>query len=176
MAEIHLVRQDARPMDGPAADAARDFLFGVIDGLGEVNRKKWRGFFKRLLKMEPGEVVEIRTHQARIGWYHRKHLNLEHKLFEAQERFEDFDQFRMWLKVGAGHVDWLPGPKGGVIPVPKSISYANMEQADFEAYHEKVMVFLRQEHAARTLWKQLTPMQQTAMMEDVIARCGGDQM
>jgi hypothetical protein len=40
------------------------------------------------MKLEPGEIVEIRTHQERIGWYHRKHMALEQRVFEAQEKFE----------------------------------------------------------------------------------------
>ena len=32
-------------------------------------------------------------------------------------------------------------PKGGVIPVPRSISYRKTDQAEFERYHGLVMEF-----------------------------------
>lgn len=169
MAEITLVRQDGAAIPEKDADAARRVLFGIVDGLGEQGRKQWRRFVNRLMKLEPGEMVELKTHQERIGWYHRKHMALEQRVFEAQEKFEHFDQFRVWLKVGSGFVDWLPGPKGGVIPVPKSISYAKLEQIEMEKVHADIVAFLRTEHAARTLWKHLPQAAQIDAIESVLA-------
>ena len=118
MADITLVRQD--PVQITEADKmiARRVIFGIVDGLGERGRKQWRRLWNNILRLEPGEMVELTTLQPRLGWYHRKHFAMEQALFEAQERFEEFESFRTWLKVGAGHVDWFPGPKGGVIPFP----------------------------------------------------------
>lgn len=172
MAEITLVRQGPAEIPEPARAAAREVLFGLIDGLGERGKKQWRRFFNSLMRLEPGEMVEIKTHQERIGWYHRKHMALEQRVFEAQERFETFEQFRTWLKVGSGFVDWLPGPKGGVIPVPKSISYAKLEQGDMERVHEDIVAFLRTEHAGRTLWKHLTDAQRIEQIEFLLAGFG----
>jgi hypothetical protein len=99
-------------------------------------------------------------------------MALEQRVFEAQEKFESFDQFRVWLKVGSGFVDWLPGPKGGVIPVPKSISYAKLEQGDMEQVHEQIVAFLRTEHAGRTLWKHLSEAQRIEQIEFLLAGFG----
>ena len=176
MVDITLVRQHDVEISESDRLVIHRVLFGVLDGLGEVNRKKWRGFWKRAFALLPGEMMDLRTHQARLGWYHRKHMNFEQKLFESQERFDNFEQFRIWLKVGAGHVDWLPGPKGGVIPVPKSISYATMEQAQMEVFHAQVLEFVQQEHATRTLWKHLQPQQQREYIDTVIAMCGAFEM
>lgn len=172
MAEITLVRQ--QPTEIPEADraAARNVLFGIVDGLGETGKKQWRRFVNRLMKLEPGEIVEIRTHQERIGWYHRKHMALEQRVYEAQEKFETFEQFRVWLKVGSGFVDWLPGPKGGVIPVPRSISYARLEQGEMEQVHDNIVAFLRTEHAGRTLWKHLSETQRIEQIEFLLAGFG----
>jgi hypothetical protein len=82
-------------------------------------------------------------------------MAIEQQVFDAQERFQDFEMFRYWLKVGAGWVTWAAGPKGGVVPIPKSISYANADQEEFIRYHEAVIVFLRGEHAAPFLWRHL---------------------
>lgn len=128
MPEITLVRQDAAPIAPQDAEAARRVFFGIVDGLGERGRKQWRRLWNGLMRLEPGEMVEITTVQPRLGWFHRRHMALEQAVFEAQERFEDFESFRTWLKVGASFVDWYPGPKGGVIPVPRSISYSKLDQ------------------------------------------------
>ena len=172
MSEIILVRLSGS--DIPEADrvAARKVLFGAIDGLGQVGKKSWRRFVNGLFKLEPGEMVEIRTHKERIGWFHRKHMALEQTIFEAQEKFDNFDSFRTWLKVGSGFVDWYPGPKGGVIPVPRSISYSKLEQGDMEKVHEDMVAFLRQPHAQKTLWKHLTPEQASDMVETLLEGFG----
>lgn len=169
MAEIVLVRKDTAPIGEKDAEAARRVLFGQIDGLSEAHRKSWRSLWNFLLKRaEPGEMVEIKTHRERLGWYHRKHMLMEQRMFEAQERFENFKQFRVWLKVGAGYVDWLPGPKGGVIPVARSLSYAQLEQDAMERVHADMVAFLRTDHAQKTLWAHLTPAKRAEMMEALL--------
>jgi len=168
MSEITLVKQHATEI--PEADrlAARRVLFGLVDGLGEGNRKAWRRFVNGLMRLEPGEMVEIKTHKERVGWFHRKHMAMEQRIFESQERFDTFNAFRVWLKVGGGFVDWFPGPKGGVIPVPKSISYAKLEQGEMEQVHDDMVAFLRTAHAAKTLWKHLPPPARTDMVETLL--------
>lgn len=153
MSKVCLVRTG---MEVPATlDAVRNFLFGVFDGFRQDDRKGWRKIWKRLMGLEPGELAVIEFVIPRSGPFHRRHMAIISAVFDAQERFEDFDQFWIWLKVGAGWVDWCAGPKGGVVPIPKSVSYAKADQAEFEQYHAKVMVFLRGEHAAPFLWKHL---------------------
>jgi len=168
MPDFTLVKQDPREVPEAERAIARNFVFGVVDGLGERGKKQWRRLWNRIMDLEPGEMIEISTTQSRLGWYHRKHFGLMQALFESQERFDDFDQFIIWIKVGAGHVLWMPGSKGGVFPVPKSISYSKMEQGEFEEHHRKVVDFLRTEHAARTLWKHLKPTARIEMIESIL--------
>jgi hypothetical protein len=168
MSHITLVRQQDTQIAEADKMAARNVLFGVVDGLGDIERKKWRRFFSQLMRLEPGEMLEIRTHKARLGWYHRKHMALETKVFEAQERFADFKQFRLWLKVGSGFVDWCAGPKGGVFPVPKSISYDRIEQQDMEEVHDNIVTFLRTPHAIKYLWPKLPDEQRDLAIEAVL--------
>lgn len=172
MSEITLVRQPDTSLTEADKEAARRVIFGIVDGLGERGKRQWRRLWSNLFRLEPGEMVDIKTHQQRIGWYHRKHMALEQTLFESQERFEDFESFRTWLKVGAGFVDWYPGPKGGVIPVPKSISYSKLEQGEMEQFHNDAVAFLRTEHAGKTLWKHLTETGRIEMLETILASFG----
>ena len=172
MAEITLVRQAEQALSEDDKAAARRVIFGIVDGLGERGRRQWRRLWSNILRLEPGEMIEIRTHQQRLGWFHRKHMALESALFESQERFDVFDGFRDWLKVGAGFCDWYPGPKGGVFPVPRSIAYSKLEQADMEQFHADAVAFLRTEHASKTLWPHLSPTQRIDMIEFLLARFG----
>lgn len=175
MSDITLVRQHGAAITEDDKAVVRRVIFDVVDGLGEKGKRQWRRLWAGLLRLEPGEMVEIRTHRERLGWFHRKHMATEQAFFESQDRFETFESFRTWLKVGAGFVDWFPGPKGGVIPVPRSISYAKLEQGDMEEFHEAAVAFLRTEHAGRTLWKHLSETQRIEMVEMLLARWGAMQ-
>lgn len=172
MPEITLVRKPDMAVSEQDKDAARRVMFSYIDGLGETGRKQWRNFIRRLFNLEPGEMVSIETHQSRLGWYHRKHMALEQAVFNAQEKFEQFEAMRTWIKVGSGFVDWYPGPKGGVIPVPRSISYAKLEQGEMEQVHADMVVFLRSPHAQKTLWPHLSEADRSEMMETVLRSFG----
>lgn len=167
VAEITLVRQ---PGAIPESDreAARRVLFGIVDGLGERGKRQWRGFFNALMRLEPGELVEIRTHRARSGPFHRRHFSIEQAVFDGQERFEIFEQYLYWIKVGAGWVTWAAGPKGGVVPIPRSVSYASADEDEFRQFHEKVMQFLRGPHAAAYLWPHLKGSKAAEMMNSIL--------
>ena len=156
MAEIQLARQPGVPLTDEERATFWRLMTRIVDGFGEQSRRAWLRFWKGLAKLEPGEMATVFTHRARVGWFHRKHMALEQRVFDAQERFTHFEQFRNWLKIGAGHVDWVPGPKGAVVPIPKSISYASLGQDEMEAFHDAVIDFLRNEpHAAQVLWPHI---------------------
>ena len=163
-----LVRQPARSMTEPEKQAARDFLFGLVDGIGEQGKRQWRRFVGGLMRLEPGECVSIKTHRKRSLPFHRRHMLIETRVFEAQERFDSFEQFRCWLKVGSGFVDWCAGPKGGVVPIPKSIAFDRLEEGDAREVHLEMIAFLRGPHASKYLWPKLQPLAQLEMIETVL--------
>jgi hypothetical protein len=171
MSEITLVRQESAPIQPADAEAARRVFFGVVDGLGERGRKQWRRFWNGLMRLEPGEMVVIKTVKPRSGPFHRRHMALEQAVFEAQEKFEHFEQFRNWLKVGAGHCDWVPGPRGAVMPVPRSIAYDAIEEDEMRDFHDSTVSFLR-EHGSAVLWRHLAPAARVEMVETILGGFG----
>lgn len=172
MSDIVLVKQQPTAISEADKEAARRVLFGVIDGLGEKHRKSWRRMWNWMFRAEPGEMLELRTYRERIGVNHRRHMALEQRVFEAQERFDTFEAFRTWLKVGAGFVDWFPGPKGGVIPVPRSISYSKLDEDAMASLHDDMVSFLRSDHAGKTMWKHLSTAQRIEAIETVLGGFG----
>ena len=172
MSAITLVRQQAAEITEAEREVVRRVLFGSIDGLGERGRRQWRRFISMLLRLSPGELVDIRTHKARSGPFHRRHMLIETRVFEAQERFDEFEQFRNWLKIGAGHCDWVPGPRGAVVPVPRSIDFATLEDQEMREVHDAMLHFLRTPHAIKALWPKLPDAQRSGAIEVLLAEFG----
>lgn len=168
---IELVRHEAK-LDDEGWLRFSALVFGVLDGLGALNQKRWRKFWQRVLQLELGEMVTITITRQRLGWFHRKHMVMETRVFEGQERFEHFEQFRNWVKIGAGHCDWVPGPKGAVVPIPKSISYSSIEQGAFEEFHSAACAFLRTPHALKVMWPKASPAVAAQGLEDLLESFG----
>ena len=165
MTEIVLVRRSPLPPPEEARVVLRHWLFDCIGGLNALHQKRWVRLVRWLLEVaEPGEYVTLKSEKKRSGPFHRRHMLIEARVFDAQERIPDFEQFRYWLKVGAGFVDWMAGPKGGVVPVPKSISYEKCEDDEMREFHESAIAFLRSEHAIKYLWPKLAaPLREQAI-------------
>jgi hypothetical protein len=147
--------------------ANRVFLAG-LRGVDVRNHARWKQFLKRMFSMEDGEIAEVATRIPRSGPFHRFHMAIGQAVFDAQDRFTQFEQFRNWLKIGAGHVEWVPGPKSGIVPLPKSISYAELEEPEMREVHEAMMAFLRAPHASFYLWKHLGAERAAEMMEAIL--------
>jgi hypothetical protein len=157
MARFTITRSNISMPEGVRLDGVRDFLFKVIDGFGKDDKASWRRFWKRVSKMSPGDLIEVEMVFPRSGPYHRRHFALEHSVFDAQDVFDDFEVFRHWVKIGAAWVVWMPDDKGGLVPIPKSVSYAEADQDEFQRFHASVVNFLRADHAPLILWPHLGP-------------------
>lgn len=155
MPEITLVRTDQQKPEGASLEAVKRFLFGCIRGATRDDEKAWNRFWNAVMSKEPGELFDIEAIFPRYTPFHKRHMKIEQTVFNAQERFNNFDMFRDWLKIGAGFVVWVPGAKGGIVPLPKSISYKKADEIEFRKFHDDAMGFLRGEHAAPYLWKHL---------------------
>jgi len=155
MSKVSITRTNVELPPDKGLEYVREFLFKCFKGFVKEDDARWRRFWKRMIALEPGEMFVVETVFPRSGPYHRRHMAIEQALFDAQERFIDFEQFRYWLKVGSAWVIWAAGPAGGVVPIPKSISYAKADESEFREYHVKVIEFLRGDHAAKYLWRHL---------------------
>lgn len=173
MTQILLTKQEPLALSDPEAEVMRKVLFRIVNGLGEQNESRWRRFWNWIKRAEPGEVFSIETWTPRSGPFHRRHMKLESAVFAAQERIEEFEAFRTWTKIGAGFVDWLPGPLGGgVIPVPKSISYTKLDEVGMREFHEACIRFWRGDRAQRVLWPHLSGAQRAEMIELILGGFG----
>lgn len=150
MSEITLVKQ--APVAIPEVDraVARRVLFGAIDGLGEKGKKQWRRFVNGLFNLEPGEMVEIKTVQKRNSKFHRKFFALlnvgyeawdpgrKHKTHKGLPVAKNFEQFREDVTILAGYYEQTFRIDGAMKLKARSISFANMEQPEFEELYSAV--------------------------------------
>jgi hypothetical protein len=168
MGTISVLRtDDLSPQEGEQLSL---LLSNKFTGASEKDTNGWLKWPKWLMKREIGEIFEISIKKIRHGKFHRKHMLLEQTVFDAQERFTDFDRFRDWIKIGAGFCVWEPGAKGGIVPLPKSIAYDKCEQDEYEDFHGSVIDFFLTEHCQKFLWRHLSPGQRSEMMDTLIGK------
>jgi hypothetical protein len=161
-------RTDSAPTE-EQRQALRAYLFDAIDGLSDTDKKSWRRFWNWINKAGSGEIFSIETWTPRNSRFHRMHMVLETQVFKSQDRIANFESFRAWLKIGAGFTDWLPGPKGGIVPVPKSISYKKCDEEMMRQFHDDAIAFLRTPAAQKCLWPHLSPAKAEEMIETILA-------
>ena len=130
---------------------------GALVGFSRDDKRAYSRFTKILNDLEIGELLELRYFFKRDLRFHRKHMGLLRVFFESQEVFDNYDRFRDWTEVGAGHVNWIPGPDGVMQAIPKSISFAEIDDEEMRVVHEATKVFFRTERAQVTMWPNLDP-------------------
>lgn len=138
---------------------------GKLSGFGEKGAKAWAKFRKTVDELAIGETLSFSWAAPRSPGYHRRFFARLGYLFDMQEQFEDIDALRSWLTVGAGEADFVPGPKGRMVAMPRSIKWAKLDQVEFELLSRRVDEFLWTDHAQRFLWPHLTPDQTQQMIE-----------
>lgn len=166
--KIVLIKQTDDQLQGPQADAVRGWLFQFFKGATVADEKGWRRFMRAMNEGSAGEYFQITVERQRVGRNHRKQMALEGKVFDSQERLTDKEQFRLWIKLGAGFVDWMAGPKGGVVPVPRSINFNQCSEEEFAEYRDSVKAFLRTQHAQKYLYPALIPQMAELCMESIL--------
>lgn len=90
-------------------------------------------------KVKMGESVTVEIKRARNPRQHRLYWALIGKLFEHQDTYTTQKQYSNAIKCAVGWCDTTELTNGKLMMVPKSISFANMPQSDFEPFFEKVL-------------------------------------
>lgn len=93
-------------------------------------------------KIKLGKMVQIEIKQPRNLKFHRKFYGMLRLAYENQDKYEPFERFEDVVKLGVHHVDVIVMPNGYTTYKPKSISFAKMEQPEFEAFYEKVGLYI----------------------------------
>lgn len=141
---------------------------GKLEGFGEKGRRAYAKWQSKVKAMEIGETLEFTWKSPRSPKFHRMFFGMLGALFDQQEQFADVDQLRAWLTVGAGYCEFVPGPKGRMVALPKSIAWVAMDDSDFRELVDAVWAFLRTAHAQNFLWPHLDSARTSEMVEAVL--------
>lgn len=169
MAEILLTRKRLRVLTEAERVALVDYLLLDWAGVDARSDRAWRQLWRRLERAELGAVLKVDATLPRLGGFHRMHMRMLQGVFDSQEQFGSFDGFRYWIACGIGHCEFAPGPAGQLIPVPRSISYAALDQAEFYEIHLRALEFLRGSRAASYLWPHLSPDARDAAIDALLS-------
>jgi len=93
-------------------------------------------FKRRLAAMEAGECFQLEFSVPRHIAHHKKFWALVSLVAEMSDIYDNRDKAVAAVKIAAGHCDFVPHPNGEeLVALPKSISFAAMDQVEFEAFY-----------------------------------------
>lgn len=145
---------------------------GQLAGLDEKGERAWRKWLATIKALATGDTLTFSYRLPRSPGFHKRHFKILAAVFNQQDQFDDPDNLRKWLEVGAGFCDLVPGPHGKPVAMPRSIAWDRLEQAEFEWHHTQVMQFLRSTRATHFLWPQLDDLAADTLVNNVLAHFG----
>ncbi len=162
MSKLTVMRTNLSLPSESELKSARKVLFDCIRGLTEKDNKSWRRFWKNLIEKESGEIAFIEVCIPRNYKFHKKMFALLSVGFDSWEpdrkRFnyngraieKNFERFRDQVLIMAGHYDQVFSLRGDKMElVAKSISYAAMDDSEFETLYSAVIDVLLREVCVR---------------------------
>jgi hypothetical protein len=111
-------------------------------------------------------VNALLAYLTQLGWVIMNHFSpiqplreiyeIEALFFIHQTRFNNFIEFKNWLKIGAGFCIWCPGLNGGIVPVAKA---QNLNELDYEKAEQLARAmnnFVHSDHALKFMWPNMS--------------------
>lgn len=112
----------------------KSFLRRTVEGFVPENVHE----FDKLAKIAVGDVVDVEIRLARNYEFHKKFFKLLSVTFKNQDHTTSFQNFREAVTIHAGFYKWIKLLTGEEIKRAESISFNNMDQAEFEKVYNKV--------------------------------------
>jgi hypothetical protein len=177
MSEFAVTKTTEMVLTEQQREVLRQYLMGVLDGVTESDKKAWRRFWNRINKLEPGEIINFEAIFPRNGRFHRKFFAMLNFAFEAWEPnrsrksyrgmpvAKNFERFRKDVVIQAGFYEQTFDLQGNMQLEAQSISFANMDDNEFEAVYSAVVDVI--------LNKVLTTYKNRAEFDQVMSRIVG---
>ncbi len=94
-----------------------------------------------MAKLAPDKLVMVDVVRSRNLYHHRLFFALMQLVYENQTAYATVDDIVTAFKFAVGHTHKF-NTKRGMIEIPVSISFAKMDQTEFESFYERAMDFL----------------------------------
>jgi hypothetical protein len=91
-----------------------------------------------------GEIVKAEVKRPRNIQHHRKFFAMLQIVLQNQDHYRSIDDLLAVCKLRTGHVDVIQ-TKHGEERVPKSISFAKMDQTAFDAFYDRAVAWVATE-------------------------------
>lgn len=150
MTTINIVRTRAELPTEADKEAVKRFLFWCIEGVGDTDKKAWNKMWRKVLNLDPGEMIKFDVIFPRNPYFHRKFFALLNTGFDAWEPprkrnkykgipvTKNFDNFREKVLILAGFCIQTFDLDGKFELKAKSISFAKMDEVQFEEVYSAV--------------------------------------
>jgi hypothetical protein len=150
MTAINIVRTREELPSEDDKEAVKRFLFGCINGVGGADRKSWNKMWRKVLNLEPGEMIKFDVVFPRNPYFHRKFFamlnigfdawepNRKNKTYKGKPVAKSLDAFREDVLILAGFYTQTFGLDGKLQLKAKSISFAKMDEVQFEEVYSAV--------------------------------------
>jgi hypothetical protein len=109
------------------------------------------GTFAPTLDSDPsglavGEVIRVQWSRPRNARLHRKFFALLGVCFDHQDRYVTPEQFRHVVQIELGWADPVISESGDVHWIPRSLSFAKMDQAEFDRLYSQTLDLMIARH------------------------------
>lgn len=94
-----------------------------------------------LKRVGQGKIVTVNVKQPRNPQHHRLFWALMSKVYENQSHFKSVEQLVSAVKIATGHTETVV-LKRGTYEIPKSISFAAMDQGEFDIFYDRAVEFV----------------------------------
>jgi len=92
---------------------------------------------------------KVDARKARNPGHHRKGFALLNLIFENQERYRTIEDLLVEVKLKAGWYTEHIRSDGAITYIPKSISFADMDQLEFEAFYSHLIDIAIQDYGLK---------------------------
>lgn len=91
-----------------------------------------------LKRIRDGEIIHVEYKKPRNPLFHNKFMSLVRTVYENSEQYESIDAMLNVFKVALGYYDtmWWRSME---IRIPRSISFAKMDELEFEEFYNKAV-------------------------------------
>ena len=95
-------------------------------------------------KLEPllGQELMASLKAPRNIRFHRKYWALLGVALDMADTDWNLEQFRAFVTVGAGYCEFLMDSEGAALAIPRSISFAAMDETEFERLYQDTLTFI----------------------------------